>query len=204
MAALAVYFILDLPPVTHDHWLAKIRRIDFLGAFTLILAVIALLAGLDSGSNLGWSHIITLVSLGLAPVLFAAFLLVEIKIAKDPFAPGRIIFDRSLFACFLANFFSSASQLSIMFFLPLFFQAVHGYNATRSGSVLVAPVLAGVSASLGSGWIMKKTGRYYRLTIWSYALSFAAMAPLLIALAGRSLIGEMTAFVLSSIGGGSG
>lgn len=53
VAWVAVYFVLDLPPPSHDSWLTKLRQIDFLGAFTLVAAVVALLAGLDFGSNLG-------------------------------------------------------------------------------------------------------------------------------------------------------
>ncbi|KAF4978392.1 hypothetical protein FZEAL_5210 [Fusarium zealandicum] len=93
VAFIAAYFILELPPVGHDHWLTKMRQIDFLGAFTLVIAVVALLAGLDSGSNLGWSYIITVVSLSLTRVLFGLFLFVEIKVASNPFAPVHIIFD---------------------------------------------------------------------------------------------------------------
>ncbi|KAF5554591.1 multidrug resistance [Fusarium napiforme] len=71
LAFIAVYIVLDLPPVEHDHWLAKVRKIDFLGAFTLVAAVVALLFGLDSGSNLGWSHAMTVVALSLTPGLGA-------------------------------------------------------------------------------------------------------------------------------------
>jgi hypothetical protein len=49
--------------------------------------------------------------------------LVELKVAAEPFAPGRIVFERSLFACYLCNFFSFAGWLSALFYVPLFFQA---------------------------------------------------------------------------------
>ncbi|SPJ74412.1 related to multidrug resistance protein [Fusarium torulosum] len=71
VAFIAVYFVLDLPPPEQDHWLAKVRKVDFLGAFILVAAVIALLAGLDFGSNFGWSHIVTVVSLSMTPGLSA-------------------------------------------------------------------------------------------------------------------------------------
>lgn len=52
IAWLAVYFVLDVPRPDQSHWLQKIRKVDFLGALVLVLAVVALLVGLDSGSNL--------------------------------------------------------------------------------------------------------------------------------------------------------
>ncbi|KAK7402977.1 hypothetical protein QQX98_011253 [Neonectria punicea] len=203
-AFLAVYLVLDLPPVSHDHWLTRMRQIDFLGAFTLIIAVVALLAGLDSGSNLGWSHKVTLVSLSLAPVLFALFVFVEIKVASNPFAPGHIIFDRSLFACYLANFFGVAGQLAILFFMPLFFQAVQGNSATQSGVLLVPGMIAGVLASLFSGWFIKRTGRFYWITVSGYGLLLFSILPLGLSVLFRSTGGEVLGLVITSLGAGCG
>ncbi|KAF7535776.1 hypothetical protein G7Z17_g13147 [Cylindrodendrum hubeiense] len=186
VAFLAVYFVLDLPPVSHDHWLTRMRQIDFLGAFTLVMAVTSLLVGLDSGSNLGWTHVITVVALSLAPALFALFIYVEIKVASNPFAPGHIIFDRSLFACYLANFFGVAGQMAILFFMPLFFQAVQGNSATRSGALLVPAMIAGVIASLFGGWWIKRTGRFYWVTV------------------SGSTPGEVLGLVITSLGAGCG
>uniref|UniRef100_A0A0D2XD05 Major facilitator superfamily (MFS) profile domain-containing protein n=1 Tax=Fusarium oxysporum (strain Fo5176) TaxID=660025 RepID=A0A0D2XD05_FUSOF len=178
LAFIAVYIVLDLPPVEHDHWLAKVRKIDFLGAFTLVAAVVALLLGLDSGSNLGWSHIMTVVALSSTPVLFALFLLIEINVASHPFAPGHIIFDRSLFACYGVGFFSGAGQTSTIFFLPLIFQAVQGLGATQSGSLLVPGMIAGVAGSILGGWIIKRTEKFYAVTLSAYALVLVSVIPM--------------------------
>ncbi|CAM1505524.1 Fc.00g111610.m01.CDS01 [Cosmosporella sp. VM-42] len=204
IAFLAVYFVLDLPPVSHDHWLTRMRRIDFLGAFTLVLAVVALLVGLDSGSNLGWSHLVTIVALSLTPPLFGLFLFVEIKVAAHPFAPGHIIFDRSLFGCYLANFFGVAGQMAIIFFMPLFFQAVQGNSATQSGALLVPGMVFSVVASLGGGWVIKRTGRFYWVTVSSYGLLLFAVLPLTLSVWLRSTPGEVAGLVLTALGAGCG
>lgn len=204
VAFTAVYFVLDLPPVAHDHWLTKMRQIDFLGAFTLIVAVIALLAGLDFGSNLGWSHIVTVTSLSLTPVLFALFIFVEMKIASHPFAPGRIIFDKSLFACYLVNFFGVAGQMAIIFFIPLFFQAVQGLSATQSGALLVPGMVAAVVASLAGGWFIKKTGRFYWITATAYGLLLSSVLPLALCVWLKSTPGEVAGLVITSFGAGCG
>jgi len=54
VASLIVYFVLDLPKVEDSHWKSKLGKIDFLGAFTLITAVICLLVGFDRGGNVAW------------------------------------------------------------------------------------------------------------------------------------------------------
>ncbi|KND95212.1 Vacuolar membrane amino acid uptake transporter fnx2 [Tolypocladium ophioglossoides CBS 100239] len=204
VAWVAVYFVLDVPRPSHSHWLDKMRMIDFLGAFVLVLAVVALLVGLDSGSNLGWSHLVTVVPLALAPVLFALFVLVEVKVATHPFAPGHIIFDRGLFACFLANFFGVAGQFGVLFYLPLYFQAVEAHSATVSGVLLVPGMIAAVMASIGGGWVMKRTGKFYAITVAAYGLQVLSFLPLAASLWYRATVGEVVALIMNAFGGGSG
>lgn len=95
-AFLAAYFGLDLPTLDSSHVRDKLARIDFLGAFFLVSAVLCLLIGLDNGSNTGWNKLYTIVPLATSPALFAIFILVETKVASHPFAPRHIIFERSV------------------------------------------------------------------------------------------------------------
>lgn len=151
-------------------WRAKLRRIDFLGAVILVTAVSGFLLGMDRGSNVSWSLPITIVSLSVSAVLFIAFVLVEIYVAAEPFAPGHIIFDRTLVACYACNFFSFGGWLAALFFLPLFFQAVDGVSATIAGVRLIPQVCAGVSGSLFAGFMMRWTGKFYWITVFAYGL----------------------------------
>ncbi|KAK1598502.1 major facilitator superfamily transporter [Colletotrichum navitas] len=204
LAFLAVYLVLDLPRADHARWRDKVRRIDFLGAATLVAAVVALLVGLDSGSNNGWSSRATVAGLASAPVLFAVFVLVEMRVASHPFAPGHIIFDRSLFACYLANFFGIAGHIASIFFLPLFFQAVRGASATQAGAALVPAMVASVTASVSAGVWMKRSGRYYTLTVLAYGLMVLAVAPTVAALGAGSSAGVVGSMALLALGGGAG
>ncbi|KAG9254968.1 major facilitator superfamily [Emericellopsis atlantica] len=196
----AVYYVVDVPSPPHENWSAKIRQIDFLGALTLIAAVVALLLGLDAGSNLGWSHTLTVVALCLAPVVFAAFVLVEVRFAAYPFAPGHVIFDKSLFACYLVNFAASAAYIGVLFFVPLFFQAVLGASATRSGAYLVPAMVAVVIASVGGGWIIRRTERYYWITVLSMGLGLVAIVPLTVSVWFQDGLGEVAGTFLMALG----
>lgn len=122
LAFVSVALALKLPKRESSGWKAKLRRVDFMGAFALICAVFTLLLGLDRGSNVSWSATITIVSLCASFPLFITFVIVEQKFATEPFAPGRIIFERTLFASYLCNFFSFGGWLSALFYIPLFFQ----------------------------------------------------------------------------------
>lgn len=168
LAFIVVGLVLHLPKREQDHWKAKLRRIDFLGAAILICAVFTLLLALDRGSNVSWSATITIVSISLSVPLFALFLLVEMKVATEPFAPGHIIFSRSLFACYLCNFFSFSGWLAALFYIPLYFQAVDGLSATQAGVRLIPGIICGVSGSLFGGFYMERTGKFYWLTVVAY------------------------------------
>jgi MFS family permease len=168
VAFIAVSLALNLPKRDDSHWKKKFARIDFLGAAVLISAVFTLLVALDRGSNVSWKATITLVTLGLSLPLFVIFILVEMKFAKEPFAPGRVIFSRTMIACFLCNFFSMAGYLAALFYVPLYFQAVDGLSSTGAGLRLIPAIVGSVIGSLFGGFYMQKTGRFYWLTVICY------------------------------------
>ncbi|KAI8635055.1 major facilitator superfamily domain-containing protein [Xylariaceae sp. FL1651] len=202
MAFGSVYLVLDLPQADHSHWSAKIRRIDFIGAFTLVSAVFLLLFGLDNGSNEGWSKEITFVPLALAPVLFAMFVLVEAKVAKEPFAPGHVIFHPPLLAAYGANLFGVAGQMGVLFFVALFFQAALGMSATWSGLMFLPSTVFGLSGSLGGGMVMKRTGRYYWLTLAGYLILLLGIVPMAVGTGVRSAFITAAGLAILSFGAG--
>ena len=199
-AIIVVGYVLKLPKTDSSHWKAKLKRVDFLGAFVLVCAVFALILGLDRGSNDSWKAPSTIVSLCVSFPLFVLFLFVELRIAAEPSTPGRIIFERSLFACYICNACAFGGWLAMLFYLPLFFQTVgkekpniyfysklsDGYippdnvNATQAGIRLLPGVIATVSGSLFGGFVMKRTGKYYWLTFIAYTFLTLGMIPILL------------------------
>jgi predicted MFS family arabinose efflux permease len=168
LAFIAVAVVLDLPKQDHSHWREKMLKIDFLGALTLVTAVFGLLVGLDRGSNVAWNDRITVVGLCLTP-LFIVFVVVERYVASHPFAPFRIILNRSLFACYLCNFFSLGGWLASLFFIPLYWQVTWNVSASQAGLFLLPAILFGVAGSLFGGFYMQRTGKYYWITGATYA-----------------------------------
>ncbi|KAI9788025.1 MAG: hypothetical protein M1835_002541 [Candelina submexicana] len=180
IAFTSVFFVLKLPKTDDARWKIKLRRVDFLGAIILVAAVFTLLLGLDRGSNISWRAPIAIACLCISFPLFAIFVLVEMKVASEPFAPGHIIFERTLFSCYLCNFFSFGGWLAALFYIPLFYQAVDGLSASAAGVRLLPGIVAGVSGSLFAGFMMQKTGTYYWLTVAAYASLTIGMLPILL------------------------
>jgi predicted membrane channel-forming protein YqfA (hemolysin III family) len=109
IASAVVYSGLNLPKTEDSHWKEKLRRIDFLGAFSLVIAVSCLLVGLDRGSNVSWSDTYVIIFASIFLPLFALFIFIEMKIASHP------------------------ANTSFLFYLPLYFQAVDDISAAGSG-----------------------------------------------------------------------
>ncbi|EMD35155.1 hypothetical protein CERSUDRAFT_54409, partial [Gelatoporia subvermispora B] len=172
IATLCVAVGLNLPKKDSSDLRAKLARIDFGGATTLVIAVFSLLLALDHGGNVTWSDRVTITSFCAAAVFLIAFIVIEAKVAREPFAPARIVTRPSLVFSYLCNFFSLGASLCYMFHISLYLQAVRGMNARQAGVALLPSVFGGVSGSLLSGIIMQATGKYYALTLGVFGMMF--------------------------------
>lgn len=168
VAFAAVAVVLRMPAQDQSHWKEKVLKVDFLGAAVLMLAVLGMLVGLDRGSNVSWSDPVTIAGLCTAP-LFGVFVLVEMYVASNPVAPGHIILNKTLFACYLCNFFSFGGWLAALFYIPLYWQVIGDYRASQAGLLLVPSIIFGVVGSLFGGYYMKRTAKYYWITVMAYS-----------------------------------
>ncbi|KAK2735654.1 hypothetical protein FQN55_002165 [Onygenales sp. PD_40] len=206
VAFICVAKTLHLPAEAKSHWKQKLRRVDFLGAIVLVGAVFAFLLGADRGSNVSWTLPITIISMSLAFILFGVFICVEVWVASEPFAPGHIIFDRSLFACYACNFFSFGGWIGVLYYLPLYFQGMDGVSATGAGVRLLPCISTGVIGSLASGFFMKKTGKYYWITVGGYFMltTGCVLISIFTAASTPSTVGTIIGMTISAFGNGVG
>ncbi|KIM86978.1 hypothetical protein PILCRDRAFT_815427 [Piloderma croceum F 1598] len=206
IAISAVTFVLELPrPSDSDLW-AKFKRVDFVGALVLVSLTFFLLFGLDRGGNISWTDKFTVSSLVAFAVLFILFCTVEMLLASEPFAPRRIIVNRSLFASYLVNFFGTGSSLAVLFYISLYFQAVQSMTAMQAGLWLLPSIGAGVCGSLGGGLTMQATGKFYWLTVIGYCslLVGTIVVTLNTGILMHSLAGIVVGLVILTLGNGSG
>jgi hypothetical protein len=165
-----VLFVLDGRHKSSASWLAKLRRIDFLGTLALISAIFTLLFGLSWGCNHSWQSAVALGCLGASLALFATFLVVEATVVAEPITPIHIICKPMLFACYLSHFFSHAAFMATLYYVPLYFQAAGGLSATQAGLRLMPTVVASICGSVIAGLLMQITGRYFLLNLYGYTL----------------------------------
>lgn len=92
----------------------KIKRIDGLGALTLVSSVTLILTGLSLGGNeREWSDNLVVGSLVGGGITLVLFVLVEKFVAREPLMPLEVIFTRTPGFIALACWFISMSQFGI-------------------------------------------------------------------------------------------
>ncbi|KAL9635711.1 MAG: hypothetical protein Q9164_003291 [Protoblastenia rupestris] len=160
-------------PVKHSDKSA-LKRVDFLGAFTLILTLVLLLLGLNSGGNIvPWNHPLIYTTLSLSLISLLAFIYIELRHALEPVIPVKLLLNRTVLSACFTNWFSSMVIFSILFYGPIYFQ-VKGLSTTQAGIRLAPQSIGNAVGSIGTGLIMRSTGRYYYLSIGIHIISIAA------------------------------
>ncbi|MDP9374812.1 MAG: MFS transporter [Chloroflexota bacterium] len=134
-------------------------RIDFLGAATITVAVVALLLALSwAGEGFAWTSGRVLAGLAVAAAGLAAFIPIELR-AAEPVIPFALFRDRTLAAVSFVMFMVGIAMFGIILYTPLFVQGVLGRTATGSGAVLTPLVLTMTAMGIVGGQLIARTRR---------------------------------------------
>jgi len=137
------------------------RRIDIPGAVLVTAGMAAIVYGLISGADAGWTAARTLVALPAGVLLLAVFVLVERR-SRSPLMPLRIFRLRTVSSANAVMILTGAAVVSLFFFLSLYMQQVLGYTPlvagltqlplaiTLIGAAGAAPALIGVIGRQGT------------------------------------------------------
>lgn len=132
------------------------QKIDYLGALTLIGAVICLMFGLELGGNqYEWGSVQILSLFAGFAVLTLLFLLVERK-ADEPIISFGMFRSRLFFTSNMVGVFSGAAFIVATIYIPIFVQGVMGGSATNSGLILLPMTVGSVIAASVGGVITGK------------------------------------------------
>jgi len=152
------------------------RRIDYLGAALLTLAVTDLLLIFTwGGISYAWTSPTLLTMIAVAPLLIAAVILQELR-APEPVLPPRLFASGLIRTANLASFIVAMAMFGGVVLLPVFLQLVTGVGAGDSG-VLLIPLMAGtVVGAYTAGQLMRRTGRYKAYPLIGLSASTLAFA----------------------------
>jgi len=143
----------------------KDKSIDFLGSITLTIGLTTLLLGFVWGGNqYEWNSRQIIGLFAASAVSFVSFGVIEQRV-KEPILPLSL-FKNSIFSVsMLIVFLLGVGMFGAILYIPLFAQIVLGISATNSGTVLTPLMLGLIFASVISGQLISRTGRYKFFTI---------------------------------------
>lgn len=132
--------------------------IDYKGMLTLIGTLApALLVVTWGGNKYAWGSAEIIGLTALSVVCLYAFVLLERK-AADPILP-LWLFKEPIFSLGSIGLFIMAfGMFGVISYLPLFLQAVVGMSASNSGELIMPLMLGAMVTSIGSGFLLKRTG----------------------------------------------
>lgn len=126
------------------------RAFDVAGAVTITAALSLLVYAVIDASEAGWGSTKTLGLIALALVLFAAFVVIELR-SRKPLVPFSIFRIRTLTGANVVGILVGASLFSMFFFISLYMQQVLGYSAIHAGlSYLPLAVTISLAAGVAS------------------------------------------------------
>ncbi|MEV5550353.1 MFS transporter [Streptomyces sp. NPDC052309] len=150
-------------------------RLDILGALLLAAASTCLVLLTSwGGTEYAWGSEVIL-GLGAGAAVSTVLFLVAERFAPEPLIPLRLFRDSVFNITGLVGLVVGVALFGAASYLPTFLQMVDGASATESG-LLMLPMMGGiVGASIISGQLISRTGRYRIHPILGGALSVVGM-----------------------------
>lgn len=164
-----VALVLKLPNNrTHKTLKEQIIQLDPIGTAFLIPGIICLLLAMQwGGSTYAWNNGRIIALLVIFGSCFCAFTAVQAWKGDMATVPPRIIKQRSIAAAFWLTFCMGGTMMIVIYYLPIWFQAIKYATPVHSGMMILPSLLALVVSSLFAGVFTKKTGYYAPMMIAS-------------------------------------
>ncbi len=169
VALIVTSAVLRLPFRRQSH------RIDYLGAFLMLVGVTAaLLVTVWGGTQYAWASP-TVLGLALVAVVFIAAFVVWERHAAEPILPPSLFRIGIFRVASSVSFLLAMVMFGAIIYLPLYLQLVDGVSAMVSGLLLVPLMVGLLIASVLSGQLVTRTGRYKLFPVIGSAMVIGGM-----------------------------
>ncbi|GAB7340606.1 hypothetical protein MBLNU457_7014t1 [Dothideomycetes sp. NU457] len=152
-------------------WIQRAKLFDIYGTVIFLPMIVCLLLALQwGGSKYPWNNGRIIALFVIFGLLLAVFLFIQFKEGDNATVPPRVLKQRSVAggawfaACLGASFFV------FVYFLPIWFQAIKGVSATKSGIMNLPLILGLVIISMVAGVAVTTLGYYTPFIIISAVL----------------------------------
>lgn len=181
LIGLAFYFFFNLPHGSPGlgspgHVKEKLKRVDFLGSISLVSALMCILLAASLGNQYFSYTSFTFIGLIIgAMIALSLFVYIELNVAPEPILPITLMANRTVLSSSLCNWFFTMATFTIIFYYPIYLNAVIELPPSKVGLRVIGNFVGVAIGSLSAGIYMKKTGRYYKLTIFSALVTWCGI-----------------------------
>lgn len=135
--------------------------------FLLVASLCSFLIALTwGGVSYAWISWHTLVPLIMGVIGLCIFVLYEAIVPRDLIIPLGIFGNRTTSVSYLGTFIQGIVLWCILYYMPLYYEAVKGYSPVIAGVALFPETFTVAPCSIASGIAITITGRF-RWAIWS-------------------------------------
>lgn len=129
------------PLIARDAERTAGRTFDLAGAVTGTAGTTLVVLAIVQGPESGWTAPSVLAAIIGGIALLAAFLVIQRR-GRDPLLPLRLLGNRDLRTGMIVTFLYMATFGTLLYFLTVYFQNVHGYSALRTGLAFLTSMIA--------------------------------------------------------------
>lgn len=158
----------------------KLGQVDFIGSLFLGLTILSLCLVLDlGGQRIPWdsSWMMAIIAGG---ILSAIAYMVSAKVVLHPIYPLELLRHRVVITNYMCAFLGIMGQLSLMTFVPIYFQTTTHASVAAAGALLFPAFAGNTVGGLLTGYLIKRTGRYKPYTVLAPVISLCGMVSLLL------------------------
>ena len=157
IGVIAMIMVVSFLHVPHT---ARKSKIDWMGSVAIIVAVVPLLLVAEQGRDWGWdsANAITMYAIGVFGIL--AFIFIERKMGDDAILPLKLFKSTTFSMSTGIGVIVGVGMFGGMMTIPLILQIVKGASPTEAGLLMIPMTIGMMTASMGSGIITGKTGKY--------------------------------------------
>ena len=136
---------------------AEFKRLDWVGSWSLSIAVTLLLLGLSVGPSLGWTSVLTL-SMFVLSVATLWLFIHRLRHANSPLIPGYYFKRRNFVMPMIVRACVNFAYFGSFFLFPLLMEQGYGYSIPRVGALaLVRPLTLALSSPI-AGYVAIRVG----------------------------------------------
>jgi EmrB/QacA subfamily drug resistance transporter len=154
IALFVIARVLNLPHQRRD------QRVDWWGALTLVIGVVPVLIVAEQGQSWGWGATGSILCYVVAGVGIGLFILIEALMKDAALIPLRLFRNRVFATVIMAGVIVGAAMFGGITLIPQYLQIVKGFSPTVSGLAMLPMMVGLMGASVMSGQITSRTGRY--------------------------------------------